>query len=323
MHKKTKKAILLLLKLIVSTMLVFWLLKRIGLDKIMAQLRDVDYLWFCGALVLFSASLVLGSYQWWLLLRAEGIAIPWKKALSFYYVGLFFNNFLISSMGGDVFRMLDLRKYSGKSAVSRSTVFLDRFIGLFILSSGAMAALPWLLLTRDIPHQLLYVGYLLFICWLVLIFFFFSKRFARPLGWIIRRYMPDKIHARAREIYRQIHGFGRKPRLLLKVLSIAVVVQLARIFMHYLVARSVGVDVHPFYFIIFIPIIAIAASLPVSLGGIGLRENTGVKLFQLAGVAVQTSAAFEFLAYVVAIITALPGGIIFIFRKREKDYENR
>ena len=242
--------------------------------------------------------------------------MPWGKCVQFYFVGLFFNNFLISAMGGDFFRMVDIRRFSRKGTVAVSTVFIDRFMGLLVLSGLALAVSPLILLTWGFQKYFWLPMVFLIIAWLFALFFLFNKHFARPFAWFIQKLIPDKIVTKAKAIYNQIHDFGRRKKLFWRIVFISIFIQSARIVTHYLLALSLGVSVFPIYFFLIIPIIAIIASLPVSLGGIGLREQTGVVLFGLIGMTAVQAFSVEFLAYLVAIGSSLPGGIIFIGRKK-------
>ena len=100
-----------------------------------------------------------------------------------------------------------------------------------------------------------------------------------------------------------------------RVLGVSVIVQSLRILTHYVLACSLGIRVHPILFFIIVPFIAIMASLPVSLGGIGMREQTGVILFGLVGIAAIQAFSVEFLAYLSAVASSLPGGLIFLMRR--------
>jgi len=92
---------------------------------------------------------------------------------------------------------------------------------------------------------------------------------------------------------------------------ISICTQSARILTHYLIGRALGVSISPIYYFLFIPIIAIMASLPITIGGIGLREQTGVVLLSIVGVTPAKAVAIEFLSYLLAIGTSLPGGVFF------------
>ena len=78
--------------------------------------------WLAAAAGLLLASNVLGAWQWQRLLRAVEIRIPFWKVLSYYHVGLFFNNFLPANVGGDFARVLDASRYGP----SRAAALLDR-----------------------------------------------------------------------------------------------------------------------------------------------------------------------------------------------------
>lgn len=312
-----RKAGIQILKILVSGGLVFWLLKTIGLNEILQQLHQANALWVITALFLFTISHCLGSLQWWQLLKAEQVTLPFRTIWSFYYIGLFFNNFLISGLGGDLFRMVDIRRSSKDSTAAVSTVFLDRAMGLFVMSTFAVFSAPWLIAELSVGKQLQAPLFILMICWILLALFLFNHQFNRPFVWIIRRITPKQIYAKGSDIYYQIHEFGKNWKLVLTVFVISVFVQGTRILTHYLLALSLGVQVSPVYFLLFIPVIAIMAALPISMGGLGVREQTGVLLFASIGISESYAVSIEFMAYLVAVITSLPGGLIFMLRRQK------
>ena len=80
-------------------------------------------------------------------------------------------------------------------------------------------------------------------------------------------------------------------------------------------ARSIGVQVDCVFFIIFVPIIALLASHQLSIGGIGVQANSCVALFSSIWPEQADIVAFEFFAFLIGILSTIPGGIIFMFRK--------
>jgi uncharacterized protein (TIRG00374 family) len=303
-------------KIVFSGLLIVLILHRIGIARVVEHIHSSDLIWVCGALILFGASHLMGSYQWLILLRSEGITVSWRKTVSFYFVGLFFNNFLIGNLGGDVFRMVDVRRLSKNGTGAVSTVFFDRFAGLFVLSGMAVVAAPWMITQGDIRFHLRLPILGLIIGWGFVLFLLFNRKFARPFAWLIRLMIPHHIMLKAREVYEKIFILGRDKALLLRVLCLSIVVQSARIMTHYFLGRSLGVTLSPLYYFLIIPIVAVMASLPLSVGGIGLREQTGVVLFGAVGIAALQAFSLEFMAYLVAIVSSLPGGIVFMLRRR-------
>jgi uncharacterized protein (TIRG00374 family) len=304
------------LKILISGFLVGFLLYRIGLQEVINHLSNVHGGWLLAAILLFTSSHFLGAFQWWLLLKSERIKISWGQSLAFYFVGLFFNNFFISALGGDFLRMYDIRRYTRDGPAAVSTVFLDRALGLFVLSGLGILLMPFILLRSDHRIEILLLCCFLAAGWIVFIFIFFNKPFARPFAWVMEKLIPAGIVVKFREVYRKIHDFGRKRRLVIALVLVSFIIQSGRIVTHFLLAISLGISISPIYFFVIVPVIAIMASLPISIGGIGLREQTGVVLFGIVGMTSLQAFSVEFLAYLVAIVTSIPGGLIFIIRRR-------
>jgi uncharacterized protein (TIRG00374 family) len=304
------------LKVLVSGLLVWFLLRQIGVGMIFRTLARAEPIWLWAGVILFTASHFVGSTQWNWLLRAEGIRLPWLKCLSIYFIGLFFNNFLVGGVGGDVFRMLDVRRMSGKGTSAVSAVFLDRLAGMLAMTGIAVVAIPFAL-SGGSYGPLLWISFAgLAAGWGFCLFFLFHKPFALVFIRLIQFLIPKRIETRAREVYGKINAFGRNRGLLLRVLGMSCVVQLFRIYTHYLLARALGAAFSPAIFFLIVPIVAVAASLPISVGGIGLREQTGAVLFGAVGMMRTQAVSMEFLVYLVAIVSSLPGGVVFVLRKR-------
>lgn len=309
-----KRIVTWLIKIAISALLMGILLNRFGIAKVadvMGQGRAIDT--GLAILILF-VSHVLGSVQWWILLRNDGIAIPWRQSFSFYFVGLFFNNFLISQVGGDMFRMVDVKRYSQKGASAVSSVFVDRMLGLLVMSSMTILATPWLFFQESINRRFLIPVGLLVAGWFFILFLLLNKKAARPFARMLDR-VPGRLVFRGRDVYHNIHRFGNRGKWLLWPVTLAFGVQFLRILTHYYLGLAVGIQVPLIYYFMFIPVIAIMASLPVSLGGLGMREQTGVVLFGLVGVVAVQATAMELMAYIISVFTTIPGGMIFVFRK--------
>lgn len=313
---RVKRATSTALKAAVSIVLVLWLFRRIGAASLLQRLLTVDALWLAGAVAAFALSNVLGALQWHLLLRSHKVPIRFAQSLSLYHVGLFFNNFLIGNIGGDALRIYDIRRLSGDGAVAVSSVVFDRFIGFFTLTSLAMLV-SLVAVRRLVSLDALYLTAMVLAIWLTALFFLFNARAGALVGRFLRPLLPTAVAGRLRDAYQQIYRLRKSRRALAQLFVISVVVQSLRIITHYWAALSVGAYLGVHYFFIFVPIIALAASLPISFGGIGVREQSAAVIFGAVGLAASQVVAFEFLAYLVGILTALPGGFIFALRKNE------
>ena len=314
-----------LLKTVISFSLIFYLLHKInneiGFEKLTGIFTGIDIYWLIFAVVLVTASNLLGAFQWRFLLRSREIDISYGRTLSYYYTGLFFNNFLLSLFGGDISRIYDISKHSGKSSTAISSVFLDRIIGL-----TAMAILA--VIFGIIASNLFNNGYFLmltggfFLFFLFIFLFFYFKNFAKKFQAVTEKVLPAVVFQKLREVYNSINYFKNHRKLILCLLLNSLVVQSLRIGAHYVAALSLNINdvvsVSIWYFYIFIPIIFVITLLPVSIGGLGVREGIGVVLFGYVGISKGMAFSIEFLAYIIGIIASVPGGLAFVLKKHEK-----
>ena len=108
--------------------------------------------------------------------------------------------------------------------------------------------------------------------------------------------------------------FRGQRRLLLVLFLVATVTQVSRIGVHVLVSRALGLHIALPYFFLFVPLLAVIVSLPISLNGIGVREGAGVVLFGLVGVSRAQAFSLQFTTYLVAVAVSLVGGVVFLVR---------
>ncbi len=309
------------LKFIISVGLIFLLFeqKDMSLKGILTEIKYSNQWWNLLGIVFFTASTILGAIQWQMLLKARNIVIPLPRAINFYYVGMFFNNFLPGYVAGDAFRIYDITKTSGNNSEAVSTVLLDRLVGFLVLTALALvSSLTWLCYQVE-STSLFIIILVIFVGWLLILFILFNNTLARMLKNFLGHLLPKKLVNKLQEIYISLNSFKNHRKLLIQVFLLAIVTQGLRVLTHFTSARALGInEIHLFYFFIFIPMVALAVTIPVSIGGFGIREQTAVYLFGLPGVNGLPAQimSMEFVAYLIGVVCSLPGGIIFIFRQR-------
>jgi len=116
------------------------------------------------------------------------------------------------------------------------------------------------------------------------------------------------------ELALRLEAYRGARALLARMLVVAAVTQLMRIGVHALVARALGLQISLQYFLLFVPLLAVIVSLPISLNGIGVREGAGVVLFGLVGVGRTQAFSLQFATYLVALTVSLLGGLAFVIR---------
>ncbi|NKB65999.1 MAG: flippase-like domain-containing protein [Candidatus Latescibacteria bacterium] len=304
------------LKLLVSLALIFYLSGQVDMGGLEAVFKRLSPAWLVAAVVFFFISNVLGAVQWYLLLQAQDLAVRFRQALGLYLVGVFFNNVLLGNIGGDAVRVYDIKRLTGRASGGLAATFMDRFFGLFSLCTLALAAYP--LIARD---QRAWVISLLWPVWLGLLGLLalgLSRRlgqlFQTASGWLL----PVRVATWVRGLQENIGIYRDHGGLLTGVFAIGLGVQFSRILVYWSAGMAVGLAAELIHFICFQPVAAILAALPISIGGLGVRENTLVGLFGGVGVAQETATAMSLLGYSAGIIASLAGAVIFVARRIER-----
>jgi uncharacterized protein (TIRG00374 family) len=277
------------------------------LEQVLGHLRDMNWLLFGTALVLFLAGSLVRAYRWGTLIWSLGIQASWWRLVALYYVGAFFNLFLPTGLGGDAVKMYELSRDDGKAAEAISSVVVDRFVGLFVLF--ALAILALIGGYRLVGSEVLIAIAGVFVACLVAVALLLQRTWIETWG---RRLGLDRLLGRIR-ILRELYASVRLYRTvdLLRATAASVAWNLMLILGNYLLGLAVGVDLSLYYYFLFIPIISVLLTLP-SIGGLGIREGAYVFLFSQVGVANSQALALAFAFDLALLINGLVGALIYL-----------
>jgi uncharacterized membrane protein YbhN (UPF0104 family) len=256
------------------------------------------------AVVGYALTQVVSSLRWQWLARPLGFSQPLRRYLAFYYIGMFFNLVLPTSVGGDVVRAWYLAGGPGRRLDAFLSVFVERLSGLLVLLAIACTAaavcplaLPWW-----VPWSvwgLTAAGLLAVPALLVL------ARLPCPAARL------QGLHARLVRFAGQLAAAGRlylrHPRLLVSTTLLSGVVQVANILLVWVIGLAVGARVPAGYYWIVVPLVAILTLLPVSLNGMGIREGAMVMLLAPLGVGSGTAVSLAFLWFAAVAAASLTG----------------
>jgi uncharacterized membrane protein YbhN (UPF0104 family) len=261
-------------------------------------------LWL-AAVVLFGATQVVSTLRWRMLARVHGFEAPLSRYLAYYFIAMFFNLFLPTSVGGDVVRAWYLaRRERSASAPGRGveaflSVFADRFNGVLVLVALACVAALWCPpgLPAWIPWTTWGAGAASLIG---LASFPLLARLAGPTGQLRRLVDGGRTYL-------------RNGRVLLGATALSVVVQLANVVLVWWIGLAMGLPVPPLYYGVFVPLVTLLTLVPVSVNGMGLREFGMVLLLEPLGIGTAEAVTLAFLWFAVFGVTSLGGIGVYLF----------
>ena len=132
--------------------------------------------------------------------------------------------------------------------------------------------------------------------------------------------LPQRLGSLLGDLRNSIVVYRHRATLLAASLGISIGVQFSRILVYWSAGLAVGLSVGLVYFICFQPLAAIVAAVPISIGGLGVRETSLVRLFGTVDISAEVSTAMSLLGYVAGIIASLLGGGAFILRRVERNH---
>jgi len=307
------QGLLIVLKITVSLALFAYVVAKVSPGNVWAAVKPADPGLLAAAAALFLFSSLVGSWLWGRLLRAQGVAIPYRKVASYYFVGLFFNNFLPSNVGGDIARITEAARHSGRVSPVFSATLMERLIG--VLAIGFLAVVASVAAFPRLRFYGIYAALVaVFLLALAAFLSIFHRRALHVLEWPFRAVGAPAAAAAVERLFDDLHGFKDQGGALLAAFLASTVVQISRIYVHYLVGLSLGVRIAAGYYFLFVPILAALVSLPISMNGLGVREGASVVLFGLAGLTREQAFAVPFVTYLVSVVISLLGGLIFLSR---------
>jgi len=234
--------------------------------------------------------------------------------LSFYYlIGMFFNLFAPSTVGGDVTRVYYLARDGEKehekgwvtsTVPAAVSVFMDRALGMAVLVwLGAVG----LVLFPDyaVPSAIRSLTFVLAL----------ALAGGAVLMPLLRAVLPDDGHPMVVKLRLAMRAYHAHWGVIPQAILLSFVLHLVQAWMHLLLGRALQINV-PFSFcIILYPLVGTFAALPISLNGIGLREGGYLFLLGVIGVTAEKSIAFGLLLFLIVIVDSLIGGLLFLLKQ--------
>ena len=289
------------------------------LGDIKKNFASVDFRIFAIALGIHLIIPLLSAFRLSLLTRVNHIEIAYPALLRNIYIGLLFNPLLMGSTGGDIIRSYYLAKQTGKKTQVVTMVFLDRFIGTYVIIIICLGAVLFNL--SDPRFQSILIGdvFLLGILFFVTLLFF-SRRIYNRFSFLKEYIRHAGLKNILKTIFATLHGTKKYQNTIWLAVLCTIVLQSMAIISCWMASRSIlAISPIPLkYFFLFLPVIFAISAVPISIGGIGVGEAAYAALFVFVGINEASSISVSLLFRVIVIVLALIGGIVYLMPSTEK-----
>ncbi len=294
--------------------LLFWLSR--GLDW--ARMRELAGILrrhpaeIGRALACTCLALCCGSLRWWALLRALGYSrVGPATATRWVWIGQFFNAFLPGACGGDFMRAWIVVKHHGpgERAAAAASVLIDRLYGLWfllVIAGGGLLARP-LWQTGDAAWS----AAALLILPLAL-----ASLIAPALVFLLPLGLSQKAHARLGDVHQAFRTCLRAPTASLLALLGSAGNYLFLALAAGAFAEAIEASIPLANMLLLFPVITVLASVPLTPGALGLRENLFAMLGPALGLPAEQAVLASLLLYASGLAVGLLGGVFFLCGER-------
>jgi len=294
--------------------MLFVLLRKVHLSSLFPEWDAHAFVFLGLGLLATAIGIVLSAFLWQAVLAALGLDARVRRLLNHYLAGLFVGNFLPSTIGGDVLRVARQSAENGDRPSTFASVVLERLTGWLVLPVITLSAFVINPSLRRLGNATLLAFVLSVVTLVLLCALLFAAahprvggRLAESDGW--QRFL-GAVHL-------GLDRFRRHPGAVANVLLVGFAYQLAVVLSAYLAARALGIDVGPTAILAFMPAVAIAQVLPISLGGLGVREGAFVLFLHPLGVQRGEAIALGLLFYGMNLAVSLIGAPSFAVGSRQ------
>lgn len=263
------------------------------------------------AILFFGLQLLVSSYRWFLINKKIGINLPLTTTIYFSFIGLFFNQLLPSSIGGDAYKIIVISKRGISYFKSISSIFCDRYFGLFVTLILIFLSLYLFPSSIQINSNLMIFSILIFFLINILFLFFYNPQLKSLFSLFKNRLFKVFLHL-SNNLYLIMTSF----EILIKIVFFSLLVQSMLMLVFYFLSISIDAEISFYYFLASLPLVLLAAMLPISIAGWGVREAVFVFVFSFYGINKADLVLISVLFGLVNIFWSFFGLFLLLFRKK-------
>ena len=303
----------LLLRVSISFTLMVWLLSKVEIGQVAGRWSEVN--WFILILavtVLNLICIVLKSIRLKKLLHSLVIEAPiwWLSLLQLK--SNFLRNFLPGIIFSDIYRASVLLKKTGHGYESISTIVLEKIFGvasLLLLSiTSLLVGTYWI--GHPVFRQLLNPAFLVSGAFLAVSI---AVIIVVRVGFMGTNKLTFNLWLKCQDIFTKYCMFLSKIRNLLEISILSLIIQLVMVAWYFAISRAIGFNLSPLILLLTIPLVELLLMLPISIGGLGVREGAFLILFVPFGLSAGDAVSFSILSFIMATIIRIFSGAAYLF----------
>jgi hypothetical protein len=274
--------------------------------------------WLGLACALLGGSFAAGAARFSTLLRSAGIAASFGSLLRGYLVAGFFNLVLPGAILGDAWRVWDVRAGTGRGSEALAIVALERLVSLVALALLALAAVPFLPLAAELGWVRGALAGSAGACFAASAFALHPAGIALARSALARaRWIGPRVAGALGRALEALAGLAARPAELAAAFAWSAVAQGLTVLAVFCLGMPLGSPVPFPWYAAIVPSVALLATLPLSIGGAGVREVLYVACFGAVGMRPEAALGLSLAVFAVSLVWGGVGLALFLAGRRK------
>lgn len=299
-----------LLRLLVSGVLISLILSRLDLARAAEILASAHILLLVLAVLVSGAGRFVAAFRWWIFLRAMQTDVPYRGVLRLSFIGMFLHFLPAGSVASEVARVYGMNRTTSDLAGSFASVLVDRMFGLGALILVGLVGLAFA--PPGVPPLLGDLAWIGFVVVLAGGYVMMNPVARSVLDGLLARIRLEPVRVRLEKVYVRLDQMRSSSALMGWSVVAALVNTAFRILPAWFVAMALSIDVSLSQLFIIIPLIYLAAQIPISVGGLGVREVGWVALLRVIDVPASDAIVMSLLLAAKIFVVSLPGAWLYV-----------
>ena len=265
-------------------------------SEIQVIIKNVNLIYLPIVVLLSILQYLLSAWRWHFIALNTKSKIDYQDAIKFYYISGFLNNILPTGILGDIYRTMNIKVNNEKGNILKSfqSVIFERLSGQVSLLVTFILSLAFLFFMNKKYEAFFYTLTLIIILILLTKLFF-------------------KYNLKSKYINNFKYIFSGK--LFYKHFFLSLIIVITYITTYIICALALELNIDIVSFFVFAPLVLFSMTLPVSIGGWGVRETTALAVSFLLGLSVSASVTVAIVYGLTNLICSVPG-LYFLINKK-------
>lgn len=313
-----KGKLLKILRVLISVGLLALLivLLRGKFDEVLGIIMKTNLRFFAASTALYLLIIVpFMALRLKLIFDTSRVGLSFKEVLNLTLIGYFFNNFLPTSIGGDMAKIYYAGKGSDKKFACVGCVLMDRIAGFLGLT--LIATLAFMLLGKRVEHrETLWIILAILGGLLAILLLAWNRNLAKGFTPILKIIQFFNLDEKLKPLYDELHHYTHHKHVIMKSIAISIAAQLLVSVAVWLLALSLSCSLNLLDLLLLVPIIGVASMVP-SINGLGVREGSFVYFFK-SFIGPEKAFAISLLFFAQMLVMSAAGWVVYLTSKQFK-----